>query len=134
MAPERSGALVCSCHDRPQPFSSSYTAWIYWETKSTPMKKPRSMMLGTRCVHAGEERHGQTASLTTDIARTAVFVLPNVRELRRINSGRSHAYYYSRSGNPTVTAAEKKINALEDGAGCVATASGMAAILAGVLA
>ena len=34
--------------------------------------------LGTRCVHAGEERHGRAASLTTDIARTAVFALPNV--------------------------------------------------------
>src|SRR4051812_12423491 len=90
--------------------------------------------LGTRCVHAGEERHGRAASLTTDIARTAVFALPNVEYLRRITKEDSGDYYYTRNGNPTTAAAEEKIAALEGGAGCVVTASGMAAILAGALA
>jgi cystathionine beta-lyase/cystathionine gamma-synthase len=90
--------------------------------------------LGTRCVHAGEERHGRAASLTTDIARTAVFALPNVEYLRRITKEDSGDYYYTRNGNPTTATAEEKIAALEGGAGCVVTASGMAAILAGALA
>jgi cystathionine beta-lyase/cystathionine gamma-synthase len=90
--------------------------------------------LGTRCVHAGEERHGRAASLTTGIARTAVFALPNVEYLRRITKEDSGDYYYTRNGNPTTAAAEEKIAALEGGAGCVVTASGMAAILAGTLA
>ncbi len=36
----------------------------------------------TRCVHSGEERHGQAAPLTTPIAQTAVFVVPGVEGLR----------------------------------------------------
>src|SRR4051812_49048834 len=90
--------------------------------------------VGTRCVHAGEERHGRAASLTTDIARTAVFALPNVEYLRRITKEDSGDYYYTRNGNPTTAAAEEKIAALEGGAGCVVTSSGMSAILAGALA
>jgi methionine-gamma-lyase len=83
----------------------------------------------TRCVHAGEDRHGQKASLTTDIAQTSVFVLPNVEALRRAAEGVSGAYLYTRFGNPTTAAAEEKIAALENADACVVTASGMAAIL-----
>lgn len=88
----------------------------------------------THCVHAGEERHGQRASLATDIAQTAVFVLPELNALRRIAQGKDQGYTYTRYANPTTEAAEKKIAALEGGAGCVVTASGMAAILVTVLA
>lgn len=81
----------------------------------------------TRCVHAGEDRHGRQAPLTTEIAQTSVFVLPNVAELQRYAEGKSNAYLYTRYGNPTVTAAEQKIAALEGAESCVVTASGMAA-------
>ena len=57
--------------------------------------------MGTRCIHAGEDRHGKSASLTTDIAQTSVFVLPNVERLRQIVTGKSREYYYTRNGNPT---------------------------------
>ena len=60
----------------------------------------------TRCVHAGEERHGQAAPLTTPIAQTSVFVVPEVEGLRRYAKGDSGLYLYSRYGNPTVAAAE----------------------------
>lgn len=99
--------------------------------KKIGMKTAR---LATQCVHAGEDHHGRFASLTTDIAQTSVFVLPNVKALRQIVAGRSAEYYYSRSGNPTVRAAEKKIAALEGAAGAVVTSSGTSAILAAVLA
>ena len=90
--------------------------------------------MGTRCIHAGEDRHGKVASLTTDIAQTSVFVLPSVEHLRQIVTGKSSDYYYTRNANPTTAAAEKKIAALENGAGAVVTSSGMSAILAGTLA
>jgi cystathionine beta-lyase/cystathionine gamma-synthase len=88
----------------------------------------------TRCVHAGEERHGRKASLTTDIAQAAVFAVPTVDELKRYAEGKSDAYLYTRYSNPTTEAAEKKIAALEGAEGCVVTASGMAAELCAVLA
>jgi cystathionine beta-lyase/cystathionine gamma-synthase len=96
------------------------------------MKSPRG--LGTLAVHAGEERHGRAASLTTDIAQTAVFALPDVEHLRGIVTGKTAGYYYTRNGNPTTSAAEDKIAALEGGAGCVVTSSGTSALLAAVLA
>ena len=88
----------------------------------------------TRCVHAGEDHHGRKASITTDIAQTSVFVLPNVEELRRFTQGRSDAYIYTRYANPTCDAAEKKIAALEGAEDCVVTASGMAATFCAALA
>src|SRR5207248_2910458 len=88
----------------------------------------------TKCVHAGEDRHGKAASITTEIAQTSVFVLPNVEELRRINEGTSPAFMYTRYSNPTTEAAEQKIAALEGADGCIVTASGQAATLATILA
>ena len=88
----------------------------------------------TRCVHSGEERHGQTAPLTTPIAQTSVFVLAGVKDLRRYAEGDRDLYLYSRYGNPTVTAVEEKIAALEGAEAAVATSSGMAAELITVLA
>ncbi len=92
------------------------------------------MQDATRCVHAGEERHGQKASITTDIAQASVFVVPNVEELRQFTEGKSNAYLYTRYANPTTDAAEKKIAALEHGEECVVTASGMAATFCAALA
>jgi cystathionine beta-lyase/cystathionine gamma-synthase len=97
-------------------------------------KKSSRVGVGTRCIHAGEERHGKSASLTTDIAQTSVFVLPNVQRLREIVTGKSGDYYYTRNANPTTAAAEAKIAALENGVGAVVTSSGMSATLAAALA
>ena len=88
----------------------------------------------TKCVHAGEDRHGKAASITTEIAQTSVFVLPSVEELRKINEGKSPAFMYTRYSNPTTEAAEQKIAALEGADGCIVTASGQAATLATILA
>jgi cystathionine beta-lyase/cystathionine gamma-synthase len=88
----------------------------------------------TRCVHAGEDRHGQSAPLTTPIAQTSVFVIPSLDALRRYAQGDRDFYLYSRYGNPTVKAAEEKIAALEGADAAVLTASGMSATLIAALA
>ena len=95
-----------------------------------PDQAKPSLADATHCVHAGEERHGTNASLTTDIAQTSVFVMPSLDELRRYAEGKSKSYMYSRYANPTTTVAEQKIAALEGAEACVVTASGMAAELA----
>lgn len=94
----------------------------------------KPMADATACVHAGEDRHGKAAPLTTEIAQTSVFTLPDVDELRKIAAGTSSAYMYTRYANPTVRAAEEKIAALEGAEDCVVTASGMAATVAAVMA
>jgi methionine-gamma-lyase len=88
----------------------------------------------TRCVHAGEERRGGPGPLTTPIAQTSVFIIPGLDELRRYAAGDRDFYLYSRYGNPTVTAAEEKIAALEGAEAAVLTASGMSAEMIAALA
>ena len=88
----------------------------------------------THCVHAGEDRHGQSAPLTTPIAQTSVFVIPSLDELRRYAEGDRDFYLYSRYGNPTVKAAEDKIAALEGADAAMITSSGMSATFIAALA
>jgi cystathionine beta-lyase/cystathionine gamma-synthase len=87
----------------------------------------------TRCVHSGEDRHGQAAPLTTPITQTSVFVVPGLDELRRYAEGDRDLYLYARYGTPTVKAAEDKIADLEGADAAVLTASGMSAELIAAL-
>ena len=66
----------------------------------------------TLSVHAGEDRHGRNAPLTTEIQQAAVFALKNTEQLRRYAAGDRDVFLYSRYGNPTLRAAEEKIAAL----------------------
>ncbi|MDR3765021.1 MAG: aminotransferase class I/II-fold pyridoxal phosphate-dependent enzyme [Acidobacteriota bacterium] len=88
----------------------------------------------TLAIHAGEDRHGRNAPLTTEIQQTAVFALRNTEQLRRYLKGEGDVYLYTRYGNPTLRAAEEKIAALELGEDCVLTASGLAAEFCAALA
>ena len=90
-------------------------------------KRPDQRADATRCVHSGEERHGQAAPLTTPITQASVFVVPGVGGLRRYAEGDRELYLYSRYGNPTIGAAEQKIAELEGAEAAVVTSSGMAA-------
>jgi cystathionine beta-lyase/cystathionine gamma-synthase len=97
------------------------------------MKRVPQLRDATRAVHSGEDRHGQAAPLTTPIAQTSVFVVPGLDELRRYARGDRDLYLYSRYGNPTITAAEEKLAALEGAEAAVLTSSGMAAELVAAL-
>lgn len=88
----------------------------------------------THCVHAGEDRHGRNAPLTTEIVQTSVFAMRDVEELRRYVAGKSSAYMYTRYSNPTIAAAEQKVASLEGAESCVITSSGTSAVLMAVLA
>jgi cystathionine beta-lyase/cystathionine gamma-synthase len=94
------------------------------------MNKRSNVSDATLSVHAGEDRHGRNAPLTTPIQQTAVFALQNTGQLRRYAAGDPDVFLYTRYGNPTLRAAEEKIAALEQGEECVLTSSGMAAELA----
>src|SRR5579883_3226507 len=91
------------------------------------MASQKTQADATLSVHAGEPRPTQPAPITTPIAQTTVYSIPTIDELRKINRGGPDAFIYTRNGNPTVRAAEKKIAALEGAEDCVLTASGMAA-------
>ena len=80
------------------------------------------MGFSTKQIHAGVEPDAETGSILTPIYQSTTFVQPSVDEYL------SKGYSYSRSGNPTVRALERKLAALEEGFDCTCYATGMAAI------
>jgi len=75
----------------------------------------------TREVHAGVSPDPVTGAILTPIYQTTTYVQESVDKY--LEKG----YSYSRSGNPTVTALENRITALEGGVGTLCFATGMAA-------
>lgn len=67
------------------------------------------------------------APLTTPIYETTTFLFENAAQVAAYNEGRSDRYLYTRYGNPTVTAAEEALAALDGAEGALVFASGMAA-------
>ena len=75
--------------------------------------------LETLCVHAGVEPEPQTGAIMTPIFQTSTYVQPA--------PGQPLLYDYSRAGNPTRTALETALAALEGGSDAVSFSSGLAA-------
>ncbi len=76
----------------------------------------------TKAVHVGVYQDKSFNSVTTPIYPTSTFYFDKLG----VNKG----YDYTRSGNPTRTALEQNLAALEGGVGCSATSTGMSAITA----
>jgi O-succinylhomoserine sulfhydrylase len=87
----------------------------------------------TLAVRAGQER-SQFNEHSEALYLTSSFVFRNAAEAAARFSGAEPGNVYARFTNPTVTAFQERLAALEGAAACVATASGMAAILATVMA
>lgn len=64
---------------------------------------------------------------------TSSFVHPDAATAAARFANEEEAFVYSRFSNPTVTMMERRLAALEGTTGCIATASGMAAILITIL-
>ncbi len=76
----------------------------------------------TKQIHDGVTPDPVTGSILTPIYQTTTYVQDSVDEYL------AKGYSYSRSGNPTVTVLEDKINALDGGAGTTCFTTGMAAV------
>ena len=73
----------------------------------------------TLAIHAGQDPEAQTGAVTVPIFQTSTFAQEAV--------GKHKGYEYARTGNPTRTALETCLAALEDGKWALAFSSGMAA-------
>jgi len=82
----------------------------------------------TRAVRAGQTRTAE-AEHAEPIFTTSSFVFDSAAQAAARFSGDEPGNVYSRFTNPTVRMFEQRLAALEGGETCVATASGMAAIL-----
>jgi cystathionine beta-lyase/cystathionine gamma-synthase len=70
----------------------------------------------------------------TPIYQTSVFKFDDLNELEQYFGEPGSRYMYSRNGNPNSDELAAAVNKLEAGVGAIATGSGMAAILAAILA
>lgn len=83
---------------------------------------------GTLAIHAGQEPDKLYGALATPIYQTSTFCFDTVEEGTAKFGGQIPGFCYSRGGNPTTVALEKKIAMLEGGEACISTASGMGAV------
>ncbi|MEE8142393.1 MAG: PLP-dependent transferase, partial [Planctomycetota bacterium] len=77
------------------------------------------MRFSTRAIHAGQEPDPQTGAIMVPVYLTSTYV--------QEAPGRHQGYEYSRTGNPTRTALERNLAALEEGDHGLCFASGLAA-------
>ncbi len=82
----------------------------------------------TRAVHAGEKRDPSTGAVVTPIYETSVFAFSATKELIDVMSEKTEGYTYTRYGNPTVRAVERKMAELEGAEDVAVFSSGMASI------
>lgn len=87
----------------------------------------------TLAVRAGIER-SQFNEHSEAMYLTSSFVFDNAAQAAARFAGEEDGNVYARFTNPTVTAMQVRLAALEGGEACIATASGMAAILSLVMA
>jgi O-succinylhomoserine sulfhydrylase len=86
----------------------------------------------TRAVRAGVHR-SQFNEHSEALYLTSSFVFENAAQAAARFANEEPGYVYSRFSNPTVTSFQERLAALEGAEACVATASGMSAILATVM-
>jgi len=84
------------------------------------MKKKKLSGFSTKAIHAGQQPDPTTGAVMTPVYLTSTYVQDSI--------GKHKGYEYSRVSNPTRTALEENIAALENGKYGAAFASGMAAI------
>src|SRR5688572_17869957 len=106
-----------------KPFSPRYDPM----TKSSDDQDP--VRLDTLAVRAGQVRTGE-GEHAEPIFTTSSFVFRNAAQAAARFAETEAGNIYSRFTNPTVRCFEERLAALEGGEACVATASGMGAILA----
>ncbi len=80
----------------------------------------KNMKFATKCIHAGVEPDPSTGAIMTPIFQTSTYV--------QSAPGEHHGYEYSRTHNPTRTALQKALAALENGRHGLCFATGMASI------
>jgi O-acetylhomoserine (thiol)-lyase len=83
----------------------------------------------TRAVHAGARPDPVTGSRNVPIHQTTAYVFDDVDHAAALFNLQTFGYIYSRLTNPTVSALEERVAALEGGRAAVAAASGHAAQL-----
>jgi O-acetylhomoserine (thiol)-lyase len=96
-------------------------------------RKKSKMKADTLAIHGGFTGDRETGATAVPIHQTTSYAYRSAQELADVFDGQAAGYIYTRIANPTTTALEARLTQLEDGIGCIATSSGMAAIASVVM-
>lgn len=94
----------------------------------------RKLDIATQLVHAGERQVPAAIPVATPIYASVTYTYGSMAEIDKVFGGDIPGYVYSRYANPTLTALENAVHALEGGFAASAFGSGMAALHAALLA
>ena len=92
------------------------------------MATPKSYRLDTLGLHAGQQPDSEFGARAQPIYYTTSYVFPDTDHAASLFNMERAGHVYSRISNPTNSALEERIAALEGGVGAIATASGQAAL------
>jgi O-acetylhomoserine (thiol)-lyase len=100
--------------------------------KSESNLPPRGIT--TTLLHSDRQGHPEHGSLHKPIHTSIAYGYEKAEDLAAVFQNRKKGYAYSRQANPTVSAVEAKVTALEQGLGTICFGTGMAAVGAVMLA
>ena len=86
----------------------------------------------TTCIHAGYTP-GNGEPRVVPIVQSTTYTYESSKEMGDLFDLKADGFFYTRLGNPTLDAVEKKLAALEGGVGAMITSSGQAASLMAIL-
>lgn len=93
-----------------------------------------SKHIETQAIHAGRIDDKQFGSLATPLYQTSTFIFDSAEQGAQRFAGEEEGYIYSRLGNPTTRQLEMRVAAMEEMEDAAATATGMGAVSAALLA
>lgn len=91
------------------------------------------MNFNTALLHSGTERDKATGATIPPIYQVSAFEHESAEQLEKVFDNKAAGFAYTRIANPTVSAFERRIAAIENAAGAVACSSGMAAVTMSLL-
>ena len=92
------------------------------------------MRFNTKLLHGEAIIPNAHREILPPVSQVSAFSYDSMEQLEQVFQHKRMGFAYTRIGNPTVSALERKINKLEGGIGAVCCSSGMAAITAAILA
>ncbi|MEM7044139.1 MAG: aminotransferase class V-fold PLP-dependent enzyme, partial [Pseudomonadota bacterium] len=92
------------------------------------MVDPKFLKFDTMALHGGQQPDPVTGARAVPIYQTTSYVFRDSDQAASLFNLERAGHIYSRISNPTVAVLEERIASLEGGCGCVATASGQAAL------
>lgn len=92
------------------------------------------MLFNTRLLHGKSTQGFEQGQTLPSISQVSAFRYESMEDLEKVFAHKKMGFAYTRIGNPTLGAFERRISELEGGTGAISCSSGMSAISSAILA